>query len=252
MRKRLLPFLALLAGVGLAQTWTDHRGLTATFQSLRALTSKSPKRHLSMIGKVEIVSVPQGLTMRSDTMDIDAVPDPKNPNAYLVQSAQSKGHVSILKQVKGAKGLQTTKIDGTQADYLAGTVESVIKMTGPVNLVSLDEQQRQTLAATGKTATAYMEPAAKTSLDDGLRRAQMDGDVHLTLVQRDAQTKQATLIRAYSDHMLVENIGKGRRVTLTGNVKVFTDSNVELSGIQKAVLTQDANGVYALHTSEQP
>jgi hypothetical protein len=251
MRKRLIPLVALLTTVGCCDTFTDHHGLTISYTSLKALVSENTKRHFSMIGKVQISSTPQGITMSSDTMDIDAAPDAKSPKSYVVQTALAKGQVRILKLVKNAKGTQTTQIDGAQANYTVGTKESVVKMTGPVTLTSLDEKQRQTMLATGKSAVAYLEPTSKSSMEDGLHRAQLDGDVHLTLTQRDPKTQEATVIRTTSDHVLIENIGKGRRVTLTGEVKIHTEPDQDMSGIQKAVFTVDDQGRFTVSTTRK-
>jgi len=242
MKRLLLPTLLLLGGLSIAEQWTDHKGLTMTFRDLKALASGKIERNVSMVGDVKVESTPQGLRMTSDTMDIHAVPDSKNTKSYVIQHALATGHVVILKEVAGKAGKQTTRIEGTKADYATGLTESMVKMAGPVKMQSLDSQHAQTMVATGNSGVATLEPLNKTNLDSGLKTAAIDGSAHLALTQIDPKTHAASTIRTTSDHMVLENQPMGQKITLTGHVHITSDSDFDWTGIDRVVFFVDKDG----------
>jgi hypothetical protein len=248
MNRLLIPaFLTIntLAGAFGPQTWTDHNGLTLTFGNLKGLSSKKKERDFSMVGGVVVISTPQGVRMTSDTMDVHAVPDPIRPKSYVIQHAVSTGHVVITKLVTGSDGKQTTRIEGSKSDYVSGQSESVVKIAGPVRMQTLDAKQFQTMLATGNSGTAFLEPLGKSKLDNGLKRAMLDGSVHLVLTQIDPESHKATTIRTASDHMVLENLANGRKVTLKGSIHITGDDGFDGTGANTAVFTVDKNGNYS-------
>jgi hypothetical protein len=251
MKSLLLASLTLLGGAANAQ-WTDHKGLVANAKQYKALIPKEQtgQAHLLLIKDVSVQSEPQGLNLAADRMLLNASPDPKVAKAYLISDATAVGHVVVVKSVSGTAGKQSTRIEGTKADYASGTQESVIKMAGPMGIKSLDERAEPTMVATAHSGVAYLEPLKKTNLDNSLRKATLEGDVHLVLTQVDPKTKKKTTVRTRSDHMLMESQPNGQKVTLTGSVDLAEDSFGELTGIKYAVFFIGKNGSFQLETSE--
>jgi len=256
MKRLLLPPLILLGGVGLShslqskslQTWTDNKGLVMIFRNLRAITGTKTERDISMVGQVDATSTSQGLKITSDRMDIHAVPDIKNPKAYVVQHAVAKGHVKIVKQVVAKEGNQETQIEGSQADLTSGAAESVVKIAGPVTMKSLDGKHVQTMLATGNSGVATLESKGNGSLENGLREAKLDGSTHLVINQIDSKTHKSTTIRTSSDHVRLQNKGTDRVITLTGAVHIFGDLTGDNKGSDSVVFTISKDGDFKINS----
>lgn len=257
MKRLLLLPLLLLGGAGLSgaivgekqlTTWTDQKGLKIVYRDLRAIVSAKANRDISMVGDVDVTSSSQGLKITSRSMDIHAIPDTKNPKAYVIQHALAKGEVHIQKQITAKDGGQTTEITGTQADFNSGPTESVVKLKGPVSMTSLDSKHKQTMTANGKNGVAKLEPSTKSGIENGLREATLDGDTHLVITQIDPQTGKSSTVRTRSDHLLLQNIGTDRVITLIGNVHISGDQMGDMTGVQSAVLTLDKDGNYKIRS----
>lgn len=206
------------------------------FRGLKAITGAKTERDISMVGQVDATSTSQGLRITSDRMDIHAVPDVKNPKAYVIQHAIAMGHVKIVKQVAAKGGNQETQIEGTRADLTSGATESIIKIAGPVTMKSIDGKRSQTMSASGRNGMATLESKGNASLENGLKDAKLDGDARLLLTQTDPKTKKATSIRTTSDHVLLQNQGKDQKITLTGSVHLILDETDDMNGLESAVL----------------
>lgn len=248
MKSLTLPLLLLCSAIGPSSTLTDKKGLTMSFKLLHALTGNKDISDISMIGDVVVISIPQGLRMTSDSMILHAIPDRKDAKSYVIQHAIAAGHVVISKEVTAQGSKKVTRIEGSKADYAAAATESFVNMAGPVKMQSLDSSHHQTMVATGHSGTAVLEPLNKTSLDNGLKKASMDGSVHLVLNQLDPSTQKTSTIVTDSDHMILENQSTGQRVTLTGSVRLTDQSGFVLSGVNHAVFFLDKKGNYNLET----
>ena len=249
MKCLLVVALAGLASIALTQTWSDGKGLTAKYQEFKMDRRPNNDYDLFLAKNVSVSSNPQGLKLLSDTMQIHAVPDVKNPKSYLVQHAVAVGKVFVTKTVRSKTGAETTQIDGTKADYTSGVNESLVKMDGPMQIQSLDEQKHPTMTATSKVGVATLEPLTKSNIDNGLKKATLDGDVKLVLTQTDLKSNKLTTIRTFSDHMILENLPTGKRVTLTGSVRIIGDEVGDIAGAKSAVFTIAKNGDFHLETS---
>jgi hypothetical protein len=249
MKRLLLISVAFLFGVSFSQTWTDGKGLVAKYRDFKMDRRPNLEYDFSLAGNVSVASKPQGLDLASNTMNIHSVPDPKNPKSYLVQHAVAVGQVTVVKTIRSKTGSEITRIVGAKADYTSGPSEAVVKMDGPMEIESYDELRRPTMTATGKSGFATLEPLTQSNLDNGLRKAEMDGNVKLVLKQIDGKTKKFLTIRTASDHMMLENQGSGKRITLTGSVHIEGDNVGELSKAKSAIIVISKNGDFHLDTS---
>lgn len=247
MKRLLLITLVLIGSVARSDTWTDGKGLIAKSKVSR-VDQAGKLLHLTLEGNVSVVSEPQGLTITSDRMQFNAVPDPKNSKAYLVQNATAIGHVTVLKTATTATGVKTTRVEGPKGEYTAGISESKVTMSGPMRIGTVDELKHPTMDATGSSGVAILEPLKQTNLDNAMRKATMEGPVSLMLSQVDAKTKKTITVHTTSDHMVLENLPNGRRVTLTGSVHIVGDNLGEMSNAKRAVFVLEKNGNYHLET----
>jgi hypothetical protein len=250
MKRLLLITLTLGCCICYAQLIMG-KGVTADAKSFSIEQPKADKPnrpiHFLLATSVTVTSESEGMVIRSDRMTGNAKPDPQVPKSYLISDATAVGHVVLVKTVTSKAGKQITQIEGTSADYTSGTTESIVKMAGPMSIKSVDESGQPTMVATGNSGIAYMEPLKQTKMDNALRKATMDGNVHLTLTQIDPKTKGKTTVYTTSDHMVLENLAAGKKVTLTGHVRISAEG-VQLSGHDHVVAVIDKDGAMHLNT----
>ncbi len=189
-----------------------------------------------------MASASQGVTISSDRLNFEAVPDPKTPKNYIVRHAVATGKVIVDKVVQSSTGKQTTHLEGPKADYAAGATESIVKMSGPMKITSLDEGQHETMVATGSSGLASLEPFTQSSQGNGLRKASLEGPVKMVLTQIDSKTNKPSVVTTTSDHVDLENLGTRRKMTLTGHVHIVGDAVGEFQKYNLMILILDKNG----------
>ena len=236
--------------VAFATVWTNDNGLTLSATHWQGLQSKDQKRTFKLKGQVSLSSVPDGLTIHSEYLDCNADPDPKNPKVYVISQAIARQNVKIIKTVKNKSGSQVTDIEGPAAKYVLGAQESVVSITGATLIKTLDETSKQTMAATGSSGVAYLDPSAHVAEGNGLRRAVLEGPVHARFNQAATKTEKAATIDATSTKMTLENQGQNRKITLSGNVHINGPDIGDASGINQAVFVLAPNHTWTLEASK--
>ena len=248
MKRLLILLLILQCFVVRADTYTVGDGLTATSRLSKAERSEKLVK-LTLIDGVAVTSEQQGLTIRSDKMTLNARQDPKKKNAYLIDTAVANGHVVVLKAMPSKAGKRSTRIEGASAEYITGVNESLVKMPVPMKIQSFDEKGQPTMTGTGNSGVATLEPLKKSNFENALRKAVLDGNVHLDMSQYDPKSKSRTALHTTSDHMVMENIGDGKRITLTGSVHISADNFGDMKGAKRAVILINKAGDIELETA---
>ncbi len=250
MKKLLILLVVLQCCVVQAETWTVGDGLTATSRLSKAERSEKLVK-LTLVGGVAVTSEQQGLTIHSDKMTLNARQDPKQKKAYLVDTAVATGHVVVLKAMPSKTGKQSTRIEGASAEYISGVNESIVKMPVPMKIQSFNEKGQPTMTGTGNSGVATLEPLKKTNFENALRKAVLDGNVHFDMTQYDpkSKSKSPTTLHTTSDHMVMENIADGKRITLTGSVHISADNFGDMKGASRAVIVINKAGRIEFETS---
>ena len=241
--------LALAASLASAQVWTDHKGLTFSAKSWSYDQTQTKQVHYRFKTNVNIDSKSEGLNIRSDQMELDAVMQ-GNTKAYSVAHATATGNVKIVKTAVSTKGIQTTEISGPKGEYIAGTSESTVKMIGATTIRSIDPSVRQTMTATGSSGVAYLEPKENVTSGNGLRRATLSGPTKVVFVQETTKEERGSTITGTASQMLLENNGSERKITLIGNVHVVGPDSDEVSHVNRAVFVKDAKGYWHVQAGQ--
>jgi hypothetical protein len=250
MKNPILLLAMVLGGVAAGSVWTDHKGLTLAAERL-SIDQSNPKVTIFQAkGAVKIDSELDGLTIWAQQVDFEALPTTSKAKKYRIQHAVASRDVKILRRVTTGKVLQTTQIEGPKADYTVGTDANVVRIVGPTRITSLDSASRQNMVATGSAGAAYLEPKAAVSSGNGLKKATLNGPVHIVFNQPATKSEKASTIVGDAKQMTMENIGAKRRVTLIGNVHLVGPDSSDVSGVQRAVFILENNRLWRLEATE--
>lgn len=195
--------------------------------------------------KVTATSRTQGIQMTGGNIVATIGPDPAKKGQNRLQRARATGGTRTIKSANG----QTSEIAGNTATYVAGVAESLLTLTGAVSLRNLDQQKRQSLAATGSSGIATLETGTQSKRSNGVRSATLAGPVRVTMIE--SGSRRATVV-ASANRMIYENTPGRPTITLTGNVKISGqgESNIgTFSNLSRAVLRlNDKNELVSFNT----
>jgi len=246
-----LTFIALLLVCGLtsAETWTNHKGLTLVATSWQVVQVNPKLTTIKSKGNVLVTSVPDGVTISSEQLDFESIPNPKRPKTNLLSHASATTNVKIVKTVTAPSGTQTTEVLGPRADYLAGSIEGIVKIIGPTTIKNYDKAQAQSMTATGSSGIAYLDPGVRVASGSGLRHATLQGPVKVIFQQTATKTEAASTITATASTMQIQNVGNQEIITLIGSVHILGPGDSEASGVNRAVMVHEPGRGWRLDAS---
>lgn len=121
-----------------------------------------------------------------------------------LQSATASGGVTVVQSAGGS----SSTMSSSTATYTAQGKGALVQAKGSVRLKNLNTAKKETLIATGSSASATLNPNSKRGMD----RATLNGPVSVEVVQSSAQGSRVI----FTGQKLVL---AGDTVTLSGNVK---------------------------------
>jgi hypothetical protein len=216
--KRLLPLL-LVASAALAQSPGFQYRDAAGNLSVQATDGRAERTvggfKFVLRGRVVTSERDQGLELRADQLEVDAVSAAKETR---IRDAVATGSVRMTKAVTTSNGEQVTIIDGSRANYRADASKPTVQVAGPVTVVSRRSARRETMRATGGRGVAVLDPGTKGRGPSGIQRAELTGSVVLNVeaVEPDGSVSK---LKATGGRLIVDE-REQPTVTILDNVQM--------------------------------
>jgi|GEM_PF-2341955 len=165
---------------------------------------------------------------------------PNTPSLLEITEAVAIGKV----QLSLTRPDRTSQANGNKLTYRSGKTEDRAEFEGDVTLRDKSTQGSTNLTATGQRGFMTISPAAEKK-KNAIRRAELTGNVKVSIIQAKTDTARAGNYVATGDKLTVDYTVTPAQAVLSGNVKIDGSSDpdtAEITGVTKLVLTLNEKG----------